>query len=106
MLPAEPSDLKYKGQRIIDDLNKEVLDFMGEQLDLMFYRGFGQRGKAAATTADEALQNYFLERLQAEIDRLERLTAVFSCISCSVCERRDMAVSTTLFLTAAPHWRD
>ena len=87
MLPAKPNNLKYRGRRITNDLNKEVLDFMGEQLDLMFYHGLGQRGKAATTTADEALQIYFLERLQAEIDRLERLTAIFSCISRSVCER-------------------
>ena len=27
---VEPSNLEYKGRRITEELNKEVLDFMGE----------------------------------------------------------------------------
>lgn len=46
MLPAKLSDLGYRGQTITDGLNKEVLDFRGEQLDPMFYPGLEQRRKS------------------------------------------------------------
>lgn len=52
MLPAEPRGLEYKGQKITDEVNKEVMDFIGEQMDLMFARGLGQRRKSDSVPLD------------------------------------------------------
>ena len=52
MLPAEPRSLEYKGQKITDEINKEVMDFIGEQMDLMFARGLGQRRKSDSVPLD------------------------------------------------------
>ena len=52
MLPAEPRGLEYKGEIITNEVNKDVMDFIGEQMDLMFARGLGQRRKSDSVPLD------------------------------------------------------
>ena len=53
MLPTEPRSVLYRGQKISDEVNKDVMDFMGEQMDLIFARGLGQRRKSDSVPLDQ-----------------------------------------------------
>ena len=52
MLPAEFRSLKYKGRKFTDEVNKEVMDFIGEQMNLIFARGLGRRRKSDLVPLD------------------------------------------------------
>ena len=49
MLPAEPRRLKYKGEIVTDEVNKEVMDLI---MDLIFAPGLGQRRKSHTVSLD------------------------------------------------------
>ena len=53
MLPRQPKSVLYKGQKITNEINEDVLDFMGEQMDLIFARGLGQRRKSDSVPLDQ-----------------------------------------------------
>ena len=72
MLPAEVRSFEYKGQRITDEVNKGVMNFIGEQMDLLFARRLGQLRTSDSISHTEmdsdALLNMPLPSCDADVE--------------------------------------